>query len=58
MHYSPNSSTLLSLRNTKRYPVPESPLLQIHWWRMISDEAQMVGASGMSQVMGARIWWI
>ena len=49
VHYSPNSSTLLSLRNQKRYKVPESPLLQIHWWRMISDEAQMVG-SGLTQV--------
>ncbi len=34
--------------------VPESPLLQLLWHRLIIDEAQMVG-SGLSQVRGA-VW--
>ena len=32
----------VSLRNAKKYQSPRSPLVQIQWWRVCIDEAQMV----------------
>lgn len=31
------------LRRRKKYRVLHSPLLRVHWWRLLIDEAQMVG---------------
>ncbi|KYF47691.1 SNF2 family N-terminal domain-containing protein, partial [Toxoplasma gondii ARI] len=31
------------LRRRKRYRLLASPLLRVHWWRLLIDEAQMVG---------------
>lgn len=41
-----------SLRHQKRYMKMVSPLTQIHWWRVVLDEAQMVesGASNAAKV--------
>ena len=52
VHYQPLQR---SLRATKRYPVPESPLTTIRWWRLILDEAQMVGPMSAAGTMVARV---
>ncbi|KAL0047258.1 hypothetical protein WJX82_010979 [Trebouxia sp. C0006] len=49
VHYSPEGARLHSLRRAKKYAVPESPLLSVSWWRVVLDEAQMVG-TGLSSV--------
>ncbi|KAL0039084.1 hypothetical protein WJX77_007371 [Trebouxia sp. C0004] len=49
VHYSPEGARLHSLRRAKKYVVPESPLLSVSWWRVVLDEAQMVG-TGLSSV--------
>lgn len=38
----------LGLRREKKYRVLQSPLLQVHWWRLLIDEAQMVGGKALS----------
>ncbi|KAG0645405.1 putative ATP-dependent helicase [Hyphodiscus hymeniophilus] len=37
-----------SLRTESKYPRPKSPLMQLSWWRVIMDEAQMI-ESGVSK---------
>ncbi|GFR52444.1 hypothetical protein Agub_g15018, partial [Astrephomene gubernaculifera] len=58
VHYSPGSQrgVLSGLRYEKKYAVPESPLMQVRWYRLVLDEAQMAGHS-MSHVavMAARM---
>lgn len=36
------------LRNESKYPRPKSPIMQLSWWRILLDEAQMV-ESGVSK---------
>lgn len=57
VHFSGNNSERLSsLRHKKRYAVPQSPLLQVHWWRLVLDEAQLVGGGfSATAVMAARL---
>eukprot|EP00955_Chlamydomonas_euryale_P002701 28977-Chlamydomonas_euryale.AAC.1 len=43
------------MKSDKRYKVPESPIVQLHWWRLIMDEAQMVGPLSQASVMAGRI---
>ena len=38
------------LRNESKYPRPKSPLMQLSWWRVIMDEAQMVGVGNAALV--------
>ncbi|KXZ46935.1 hypothetical protein GPECTOR_39g429 [Gonium pectorale] len=45
VYYSPTNRVLVGLRHEKKYAVPESPLLQVYWYRLVLDEAQMVGGS-------------
>lgn len=52
VHYQPLQR---SLRIAKRYPVPESPLTTISWWRLVLDEAQMVGPMSAAGTMVARV---
>ncbi|KAK2077014.1 hypothetical protein QBZ16_005242 [Prototheca wickerhamii] len=54
VHYSPDNPLLKSLRAPKRYGVPTCPLLQVAWWRLVLDEAQMVGSHSAAGVMVAR----
>ena len=37
-----------SLRRESKYPRPKSPLMQLSWWRVVMDEAQMI-ESGVSK---------
>ena len=61
VHYSPStapdgSARTMALRHAKRYPPPESPLVEVGWHRVVYDEAQMVGAGlGAVATMAARI---
>ncbi len=43
------------LRHEKRYESRRSPLVQIHWWRVCLDEAQMVENGVSNAAMVARI---
>ncbi|PFH34052.1 hypothetical protein BESB_072040 [Besnoitia besnoiti] len=51
----------LGLRRKKRYRVLASPLLRVHWWRLLIDEAQMVGgytvAAQMARALSATFRW-
>ena len=44
IHYAETPNR--SLRHAKRYEERLSPLTQIHWWRVVLDEAQMVESGG------------
>ncbi|KAL3162473.1 hypothetical protein ABBQ32_010136 [Trebouxia sp. C0010 RCD-2024] len=56
VHYSPESASVHSLRRAKKYAVPESPLLSVSWWRVVLDEAQMIGTGlGSVAVMASRL---
>ncbi|KAK9830399.1 hypothetical protein WJX72_011536 [[Myrmecia] bisecta] len=54
--FNPAVERLQSLRKPKKYQVPLSPLLHLRWWRLVLDEAQMVG-SGLTAVaaMASRV---
>lgn len=45
VNYSPSREEEHALRKEKRYPVPQSPLLAVCWWRTVLDEAQQVRPS-------------
>ena len=52
VHYD-SSHSQRRLRHPKRYAVPDSPLLRLEWFRVIVDEAQMVGPfSNVGEMMG------
>uniref|UniRef100_A0A061RD63 E3 ubiquitin-protein ligase SHPRH n=1 Tax=Tetraselmis sp. GSL018 TaxID=582737 RepID=A0A061RD63_9CHLO len=45
VHYaSPSGDAGRKLRHEKKFPVPQSPLLRVLWWRTVMDEAQMAGS--------------
>lgn len=41
-HVDLSAAESRSMRNSKRYRVTPSPLLQMWWWRVVLDEAQLV----------------
>ncbi|CBZ55037.1 conserved hypothetical protein [Neospora caninum Liverpool] len=51
----------LGLRRKKKYRLLASPLLRVHWWRLLIDEAQMVGgytvAAQMARALSATFRW-
>ena len=47
IHFA-NTAPNRNLRHGKKHPARKSPLVQISWWRVCLDEAQMV-ESGVSQ---------
>lgn len=58
IHYSPNHNDGIAsraLRHTKRYRVPESPLLQLAWWRLVFDEAQQVGLASLFELLRGQL---
>ncbi|KAH8804632.1 putative SNF2 family helicase/ATPase [Xylogone sp. PMI_703] len=44
-----------SLRRQSKYPRPKSPLLQLSWWRVCMDEAQMIESGVSNAAMVARL---
>ncbi|EFJ39593.1 hypothetical protein VOLCADRAFT_100784, partial [Volvox carteri f. nagariensis] len=50
VHYSPSNRLLAGLRHEKKYGVPESPLLQWVWWRLISDPYRTGSPEGHSRL--------
>lgn len=53
VHYTlPPADRQLRGGDEKKYPVPKSPLVQLSWWRVCLDEAQMIenGVSNAAKV--------
>ncbi|GAB4816117.1 hypothetical protein N2152v2_003163 [Parachlorella kessleri] len=50
VYYAPNERAS-GLRHAKRYAIPTCPLLQVRWWRLVVDEAQLVGPLSASGAM-------
>lgn len=44
-----------SLRRTSKYPRPKSPLMQLSWWRVCMDEAQMIESGVSNAAIVARL---
>jgi E3 ubiquitin-protein ligase SHPRH len=44
-----------SLRRESKYPRPKSPLMQLSWWRVIMDEAQMIETGVSKAAVVARM---
>lgn len=44
-----------SLRNEAKYPRPKSPLMQLSWWRVCIDEAQMIESGVSNAAVVARM---
>ena len=60
IHYDASKNER-SLRNAKRYLVPDCALLKVDFFRMVADEAQMIGSFGqvaqMTEKISARNRW-
>lgn len=54
IHYD-SSKNERSLRNAKRYLVPDCALLKVEFFRMVADEAQMIGSFGQVAQMTEKI---
>lgn len=54
IHYD-SSKNERSLRNAKRYLVPDCALLKVDFFRMVADEAQMIGSFGQVAQMTEKI---
>ncbi|PRW05825.1 E3 ubiquitin- ligase SHPRH [Chlorella sorokiniana] len=52
VNFVPNAR---SFRRPKKYAVPHCPLLQVRWWRLVIDEAQMVGPLSAAGTMCERM---
>jgi hypothetical protein len=60
VHFDPANKAIKSLRHAKKYAVPQSPLLEVEWWRVALDEAQLVGhsaAAAMASRLRSQIRW-
>lgn len=44
-----------SLRRQPKYPRPKSPLMQLSWWRVCMDEAQMIESGVSNAALVARL---
>jgi len=44
-----------SLRRVSKYPRPKSPLMQLSWWRVCMDEAQMIESGVSNAAIVARL---
>jgi E3 ubiquitin-protein ligase SHPRH len=44
-----------SLRRESKYPRPKSPLMQLCWWRVVMDEAQMIESGVSNAAIVARM---
>lgn len=56
LHCAPGGAGKYSFRQEKRYALPASPLLQLHWHRVVLDEAQYVKSSTCGPArMAARV---
>ena len=62
IHYD-SSKNNRSLRNPKRYLIPDCALLKLHFYRIVADEAQMMGslsqvAQMMEKIRGEKRWCV
>lgn len=62
IHYD-SSKNNRSLRNPKRYLIPDCALLKLHFYRIVADEAQMMGslsqvAQMMEKILGEKRWCV
>lgn len=61
--YYDSSKNQRSLRNAKRYLIPDCALLKVHFYRMVVDEAQMIGSFGQvaqmtQKILAAKRWCV
>lgn len=54
VHYTPINPEK-SLRTPSKYPRPKSPLLELSWWRVCMDEAQMIESGVSNAAVVARM---
>eukprot|EP00890_Picochlorum_soloecismus_P000953 jgi/Picsp_1/1859/NSC_05326-R1_snf2 histone linker phd ring len=62
IHYD-SSKNSRALRNPKRYLIPDCALLKLHFYRIVADEAQMMGslsqvAQMMEKIVGEKRWCV